>query len=79
MSDAPALLLTPAQEFLSAQELRTLTDKARPDGQARVLADIGIPFRQIGRRLIVSRHHAREWLAGRTIAPSSEPNSAAIL
>lgn len=65
-------------EFLSAEEIRDLTQRARREAQARALQEAGIPFRQVARRLIVSRHHAREWLAGRILAPSYEPDMSAI-
>lgn len=66
-------------EFLSAEEIRDLTQRARRVAQARALQEAGIPFRQVASRIIVSRHHAREWLAGRIITPSHEPNLGAIL
>ena len=65
-------------EFLTPDELRDLTQRARREAQARALQEAGIPFRQVAARLIVSRHHAREWLAGRIVAPSHEPNMSAI-
>lgn len=65
-------------EFLSPDELRDLTQRARRDGQAYVLTAAGIPFRQIAQRILVSRHHAREWLAGRSVTPSHEPDLSAI-
>ena len=65
-------------EFLTSEELRDLTQRARREAQARALKEAGIPFRQVAARLIVSRHHAREWLAGRIVAPSHEPNMSAI-
>lgn len=66
-------------EFLTRAELRDLTQRAHLDAQAKMLQTSGIPFRQVGRALIVSRHHAREWLAGRPVAPSHEPNLNAIV
>lgn len=65
-------------EFLSADELRHLTQRAHKDAQAKALEGFGIPFRRVGRAIIVSRHHVREWLAGRTVAPSRGPNMSAI-
>ena len=61
-------------EFLSVDELRDLTQRARREGQAQVLRACGIPFRQAGQRIIVSRHHVREWLSGRSVTPSREPD-----
>lgn len=65
-------------EFLSSDELRDLTDRQHKDAQAKALETAGIPFRWLNGRLVVSRHHAREWIAGRTVAPSREPNMKAI-
>lgn len=65
-------------EFLSPQELRDLTQRSRSSHQERALMEAGIPFRLVRGRLIVSRHHAREWLAGRCVTPSHEPNMAAV-
>jgi hypothetical protein len=65
-------------EFLSTDELKDLTQRARKDAQARMLESAGIPFRWLAGRLVVSRHHAREWLAGRDVAPSREPDMGAI-
>lgn len=65
-------------EFLSGDELRDLTDRQHKSAQARALESAGIPFRWLNGRLVVSRHHAREWIAGRSVAPSREPNMGAI-
>lgn len=65
-------------EFLTPEELRDLTQRARREAQARALQEAGIPFRQVAARLIVSRHHAREWLAGRILTPSYEPDMSAV-
>ena len=65
-------------EFLTFDELRELTQRARRDGQAEFLQSVGIPFRRADQRLIVSRHHVREWLSGRPVAPSREVNLGAV-
>jgi hypothetical protein len=65
--------------FLSPQEVRDLTQRARLEGQMRMLQELGLPFRQVHRRLLVARHHVHEWLAGRPIAASHEPDMSAIL
>ena len=57
-------------EFLSPAELREMTEKARLKAQCARLAELGLPFRLAGRRVLVSRFHVREWLAGRTLTPS---------
>lgn len=58
-------------EFLTPAELRQFG--ATPAEQAEAMKAQGLPFRQVGRRLLVSRYHVREWLAGRTTAPSRGP------
>lgn len=61
-------------ELLPVDDVRALTGKRDTDEQVRELAAMGIPckVREVGRRkwLIVSRHHVREWLAGRPVALS---------
>ena len=58
-------------EFLTAAELRQFGNT--PSEQAETMKAQGLHFRQVGRRLLVSRYHLREWLAGRTTAPSRGP------
>lgn len=65
-------------EFLSADELHDLTDFKQSGKQAEWLRERGIPHRLDGRRVIVSRHHAREWLAGRAVVSSNGPNWSAV-
>lgn len=61
-------------EFLSPAEVKVMTGgKARPAEQDAVLAELGVPHRVVGRHVLVSRYHAREWLAGRVVAPSKKP------
>ncbi|QHJ00069.1 hypothetical protein GT347_20050 [Xylophilus rhododendri] len=59
-----------ADEFLTPSEVKALADTANIDEQERILAADGIPFRRRGRRILVSRFHTREWLAGRAVTPS---------
>lgn len=58
-------------EFLTPTEVKTLAgDKsARPD-QLEALKALGIPHRLVGQRILVSRYHVREWLAGRVVTPA---------
>jgi hypothetical protein len=56
--------------FLSSDQLRELTGRARRAGQRQWLADNGLPFRADGARVLVARYHVLDWLAGRAIAPS---------
>ncbi|WP_431107644.1 DUF4224 domain-containing protein [Variovorax paradoxus] len=67
-----------SEELLSAGEVKALTGSANPDEQERVLKADGIPFRRRGRRILVSRFHTREWLAGRVVAPSQGVNLALV-
>lgn len=68
----------PDSEFLSLPELRDLTGYARRAEQAKVLREIGLPFQEVGGRVVVSRYHAREWLAGRQVRPSQGIDLAAV-
>lgn len=64
-------------EYLSPTDLHDLTGYARPTQQARWLKDKGIAHRVDGKRVIVSRAHAREWLEGKHV-PTGGLNMAAI-
>ncbi|MBA3622919.1 MAG: DUF4224 domain-containing protein [Methylibium sp.] len=68
----------PESELLSAAEVRSLTERARHDDQCRVLTELGLPFRVVGRGIKVSRYHLREWLSGRAVTPTRGPNMGAI-
>lgn len=78
--DARAVVAVARQpgEFLDPDELRDLTQRARKDAQMRELTVMGIPYRVQRDRVLVSRYHAREWLAGRAVAPARKPNWDAI-
>ncbi len=65
-------------EFLSAQELHALTGFARAAEQDAWLKERAIPHRRDGRRVVVSRFHARSWLEGREVVASNAPNIAAL-
>ena len=67
-----------SEELLSVGEVKALTGCANPDEQERVLKADGIPFRRRGRRILVSRFHTREWLAGRVVTPSHGVNLALV-
>lgn len=61
-------------EFLSPAEVKDLAGGAATImEQLRVLEGEGIPCRLVGKRLVVSRYHAREWLAGRPVTPTRGP------
>lgn len=61
-------------EFLNAAEVKDLTGHAKPDDQEAELKTLGLPYRRRGNRVLLSRIHTREWLAGRPVAPSRAPN-----
>lgn len=65
-------------EFLTSQELHGLTGFARAAEQDAWLKDHAIPHQRDGKRVIVSRVHARAWLEGREAVASNAPNIAAI-
>lgn len=65
-------------EFLSQQDLHSLTGFARPTKQAQWLKDQGIPHRVDGARIIVASRHVTSWLEGRTVVSSSGPNWSAV-
>ena len=52
-------------EYLSSQELHQLTGYARSGQQSAWLKFRGIPFKQDGARIIVSRVHVQSWLEGK--------------
>ena len=65
-------------EYLSPVELHDFTGYARHGQQGVWLVEHGVPHRLDGKRVILSRIHAREWLEGRTVARSNGLNLAAI-
>ena len=65
-------------EFLTADELRTLTGFKVASKQARWLTEQGIAHRQVAGRIIVSRLHTQAWLEGRTVRQSAAPNWSAL-
>lgn len=67
MAREPSEFLTPAEVKDLAGGAATLME------QLRVLEAEGIPCRLVGKRLVVSRYHAREWLAGRHVTPTRGP------
>lgn len=67
-----------APELMSRDEIRGLTGKAHASAQASWLAEHGLPYRLDGRRVILSRSHVRDWLAGKTVRQSSGINWGAV-
>lgn len=61
-------------EFLTPAEVKQLAGgAANLAEQLRVLDGEGIPCKLVGKRIVVSRYHAREWLAGRHVMPPRGP------
>ena len=67
-----------SDELLSPSEIKSLTGTANIDAQDRILTEDGIPHRRRGKRILVSRFHTREWLAGRAVTPSRGVNLALV-
>lgn len=65
-------------EYITAQELHQLTGYARSGQQADWLRQHGLPFKQDGSRIIVSRVHVQSWLEGRPVLARAGINLAAI-
>ena len=62
------------RDFLSQGDLHDLTGYVKPAQQADWLTEHGIPHRRDGGRIIVSRIHARDWLAGRPVTATVRPS-----
>ncbi len=65
-------------EYLSNEELRSLTGSAQNKRRAQWLTQHGIPHRQDGNRIVVSRIHVRNWLEGKKNTSHNGMNLAAI-
>jgi hypothetical protein len=65
-------------EYLTPQELHQLTGYARAASQADWLKTRGIPHKQDGARVIVSRLHVQSWLEGKPVISRGGMNVAAI-
>lgn len=66
--------LTVGIEFLTPAELNALTGYARAAEQEAWLKQHEMPYLRDGKRVVVSRVHVRERLAGRSVLTSSGPN-----
>lgn len=65
-------------EYLSNQELSRLTGTSENSSKSRWLKGNSIPFKEDGRRLIVSRLHVKQWLEGKITLTHSGMNLSAI-
>lgn len=63
---------------LSPIELRELTGSAKLPAQRRWLVENGLPFREVGVRLLVSRAAAEKWLSGVDAVAHRGVNLAAV-
>ncbi len=66
------------QEFMTPEELRDLTGRRSLSSQLDALKADRIPHRVMRNRLLVSRFHVREWLAGRLPAKAVDGNHPAL-
>jgi len=67
-----------SQELLLPAEVKQLVGASNPDEQSKLLLELGIPHRLLKQRILVSRFHVREWLAGRQLVQSRGVNLAAV-
>ncbi len=65
-------------EFLSNSEIRALAGCNVRDSQAQKLDEIGVPYKRIGARILISRAHVRQWLLGETLRRSVGVNMDAV-
>ncbi|GAD20900.1 DUF4224 domain-containing protein [Acidovorax sp. MR-S7] len=65
-------------EFLDPKDIRKLAGASTTDQQEAFLKQAGIPHKRLGRRILLSRAHARAWLAGQVFAPSRGVNLGAV-
>lgn len=65
-------------EFLTAEELRSLTGYRAAGRQDSWLTEQGIPHRRVGGRTIVARSHVHAWLEGRPVKAHGGINWAAV-
>ncbi|WP_417283387.1 hypothetical protein [Comamonas sp.] len=65
-------------EFLLPFELKRLASAGKLDEQEAFLKQEGIPHRRLGKRIVVSREHARAWLTGVIFTPSRGINLGAV-
>jgi hypothetical protein len=64
------------REFMTPEELRELTGRRSLSSQLDALRADRIPHRLMRNRLLVSRFHVREWLAGRLHAMADSAQAA---
>lgn len=63
---------------LSREEVATLTGYVRISDQRRFLSMAGIPFREMGNRIIVLEQHVAAWVEGRPIPRYVEPDLSVV-
>ena len=60
-------------ELLSPAEVRALAGCVAREAQCNKLAELGVPFRRDGARILISRVHVRQWLAGEVLRMPAGP------
>ncbi|QKV52360.1 DUF4224 domain-containing protein [Comamonas antarctica] len=65
-------------EYLSNQEISRLTGSSENRCKSNWLRGQRIPFKEDGKRLIVSRMHVQQWLEGKPVLTHSGLNLSAI-
>lgn len=65
--------MKPEDELLSNTEIRTLAGCVARDAQCEKLGEMGVPYRRDGARILVSRVHVRQWLAGEQLRMPQGP------
>jgi hypothetical protein len=60
-------------EILSPAEVRDLAGCVAREAQCAKLEALGVPYKRDGARILISRVHVRQWLAGETLKQSAGP------
>lgn len=67
-----------ATRFLDAADIRRMTRKRSMQDQMKVLQQQGIPFKLVGRQLLVAEAHMLDWLAGKPTTPTRRPTLSGV-
>lgn len=68
----------PMSRFLDPADIRRVTRKRSIEDQQRALQQQGIPFKLVGRQLLVAEAHMLDWLAGKPTTPTRRPNLSGV-
>lgn len=58
-------------EFLPTPDLRRFGGTR--EAQCKAMDELGIPYKRVGKDILVSRYHARQWLLGEKLKQSAGP------